>query len=193
MTVSGGFSVEMVPDSLVTPKGKPSGTLPETMRGEVRLVRVLHVDFEGQTQEGLLICNQMIAEDVMDIFRQLYEACYPIERIRPICEFSNDDEQSMCANNTSCFCFRRVAGTQKLSKHAQGLAIDLNPLYNPHVKVRKGRQIVHPATAAHYADRTRPVPHKIPRQSLPYRLFRQKGFRWGGDWRSSKDYQHFER
>lgn len=206
----GGFAVEMVPDSIMIPKGQHSGTDTSDSRqvqgdkqpvrdelsqvhGDLRLVRVLYVDFEGETQEGALVCNKTIAEDVLDIFRQLYEARYPIEHIRPISEFGNDDEQSMRANNTSCFCYRRVAGTQKLSKHAQGLAIDLNPLYNPHVKVRNGRRTVQPETATRYADRSRSFPHKITRQSLPCRLFREKGFRWGGDWRSSKDYQHFEK
>lgn len=206
--VGGGFSVEMVPDSVLGTAAEPPGTLtdgmpgstgtltdgmPGSIRDELRLVRVLHVDFEGKTREGLLICNRTIAEDVLDIFRQLYEARYPIERIRPISEYGNDDERSMRANNTSCFCYRRVAGSQKLSKHAQGLAIDLNPLYNPHVKVRDGRRMVAPATAERYANRNRSFPHKITRQSLPCRLFRKKGFSWGGDWRSSKDYQHFER
>ena len=190
------FSVEMVPDSFICVGARePSHQINDTIPvvDDLRLVRVLHVDFEGKTQEGMLICNKEIAEDVLDIFRQLYHARYPIERIRPISEFGNDDEQSMRANNTSCFCYRRVAGTQKLSKHAQGMAIDLNPLYNPHVKVRNGHRTVQPATAERYADRSRRFPHKITRQSLPCRLYRERGFHWGGDWRSSKDYQHFEK
>ena len=182
---SAPFSVEMVQDSLAS--------YPADIRNELRLLRVLYMDFDGKTQQGVLICHRDIAEDLLDIFRQLYEARYPIERIRPISEYGNDDERSMQANNTSCFCYRAVAGTKKLSKHAQGLAIDINPLYNPCVKRRNGRRIVQPATATRYADRTKSFPHKITRNDLACRLFRAKGFRWGGDWRTVKDYQHFER
>lgn len=180
------FVITAVPDSLL-------GAAPDSVKAEQRMVPVLHVDFQGQTRRGALICHQSIAADVADIFRQLYEARYPIERVTPISHYGYDDERSMRANNTSCFCYRRVAGSQKLSKHAQGLAIDLNPLYNPHVKTRNGRLTVQPATAKPYADRSRRFAHKITRNDLACRLFREKGFRWGGDWRSSKDYQHFER
>ena len=100
----------------------------------------------------------------------------------------------MRANNTSCFCFRVIKGSSKLSAHAQGLAVDLNPLYNPCVKTRRdGTLFIQPSTAAPYVDRSRRFAHKIDRQDLAYRLFIQHGFSWGGAWRSSKDYQHFEK
>lgn len=160
---------------------------------DLRYLRLLHYDYDGNVCEGEMVCNAAIADDLLDIFRQLYEAKYPIASIRLIDEFGADDERSMRANNTSCFCFRAVAGSKKLSKHARGLAIDLNPLQNPCVKTRNGRTIVQPATASRFTNRSRKFAHKIDRNDLAYRLFREHGFTWGGSWRSLKDYQHFER
>ena len=157
-------------------------------------LRVQYVDFQGKNQYGLLVCNKLIASDLREIFEELYMAKYPIERIRPISEYGNDDERSMRANNTSCYCYRVVEGSTKLSKHAQGLAIDINPLYNPCVRRKKdGTLLIQPATGKPYVDRSKKFKYKITRQDLCYRLFTERGFRWGGAWRSLKDYQHFEK
>ncbi len=155
---------------------------------------IQHVDAEGVTHEGVLICNKAISKDLREIFAELYEAKYPIERIRPISEYDNDDERSMQANNTSCYCFRNIEGSTKLSKHARGLAVDINPLYNPCVKRRKdGTLLVQPSTGKPYVDRRKHYKYKITQQDLCYRLFIKHGFKWGGAWRSLKDYQHFEK
>lgn len=94
---------------------------------ELSYVHVLHYDFEGQIQEGELICNQAVAQDLVEIFYELYESQYPIEKIRLIDEYSADDEASMADNNTSCFNYRTVPGSTKLSNHSYGFAIDINP------------------------------------------------------------------
>ncbi len=64
---------------------------------------VQHVDFQGRTQQGTIICNKLISNDLRQIFAELYHQRYPIERIRPISEYGDDDEHSMQANNTSCY------------------------------------------------------------------------------------------
>jgi hypothetical protein len=157
-------------------------------------LRLQHYDGEGIVREGEIICNKAIAQDLKEIFEELFRQKYRIERIRLIDEYGADDETSMRANNTYCFCYRTIAGSKKLSKHAQGLAIDINPLYNPCVKTGKdGQRIVQPATAGKYTNRKKSFPYKIDRNDLCYRLFIQHGFTWGGNWRSLKDYQHFEK
>ena len=163
-------------------------------RSDLRLLSVLHYDADGSTKHGQMVCNKAIADDLLDIFRQLYEARYPIERMTLIDDYDADDERSMTANNTSCFCFRQVAGSKKLSKHAQGLAVDINPLYNPCVRKKSdGSTTVEPVAGAPYADRRKPSLYKLKRGDLCYRLFVEHGFRWGGAWKTVKDYQHFER
>ena len=134
------------------------------------------------------------AADLVAIFRQLYDAHYPIARMVLVDEYRADDETSMRANNTSCFCYRTVAGSRKVSAHAMGMAVDINPLYNPYVKRRaNGRLFIQPANAEPYTHRERRFDYKIERGDLCHRLFLQHGFSWGGAWRSLKDYQHFEK
>lgn len=171
---------------------KQNCTMP---RASLRYLRMLHRNTEGKTQLGEIVCNQSIANDLLDIFRKLYEAGYKIERITLIDDYNADDETSMRANNTSCFNFRVVSGTTKLSKHSQGLAIDINPLYNPYIHLSNGK--VEPATGKPYAyNRANLRNVKVPiidTKDLCYRLFIQHGFRWGGAWKTVKDYQHFEK
>lgn len=162
---------------------------------DLRLLRIAHRNADGQTQLGEMVCNKLIAQKLLRIFRKLYEAGYKIESIRLIDEFDADDERSMTANNSSCFCYREVSGTTTLSKHSLGLAVDINTLYNPYVFTRNGRQQVEPAAGAKYAfnrDSRNDIPYKIDGNDLAVKLFKAEGFIWGGDWRTVKDYQHFE-
>lgn len=162
-------------------------------RTDLRYLQVLYYDFEGITRQGELVCNQAIADELLDIFRQLYEARYPIASIRLIDDFGADDERSMTANNTSCFCFRPIEGSTQLSKHAKGMAIDLNPLQNPYVRKKSGKTIVKPKAGTAFVNRNYRFEHKIGKKDLAYRLFKEHGFTWGGSWRNVKDYQHFEK
>ena len=142
---------------------------------------------------GEMIVNKSIAERVCTILRQLFDAKYPIQRMLLPDVYDADDETQMRDNNSSCFCYRTIAGSTNLSKHARGLAIDINTLYNPYYKDRDdGTRFIQPATAEAYCDRTWDFPYKITHDDLCFRLFTEAGFEWGGDWTTRKDYQHFE-
>ncbi len=157
---------------------------------------VLHYDFNGEVQRGELICNKKIADDFIDIFYELYTQKYPIEKMKLIDEYNGDDTASMADNNTSCFNYRVVDGTSSLSKHALGCAIDINPFYNPYVVFHKngtGETYISPSGSEIYADRSNSFPYKIDENDLCYKLFKEHGFTWGGDWNSCKDYQHFQK
>lgn len=164
-------------------------------RDNLRYLHVLHRNTDGKTQLGEIVCNASIANDLLVIFRQLYDAGYIIERMVLVDDYDADDERSMTANNTSCFNFRQVSGSAKLSKHSQGLAIDINPLYNPCLSLGTGK--VEPAAGKRYAvERSKIADTKVPlinKKDMCYLLFREHGFSWGGNWMSKKDYQHFEK
>lgn len=160
---------------------------------DLSYVHVLHYDFYGQVQQGELICNRVIAQDLVDIFTKLYENHYPIEKICLIDEYGGDDEASMQDNNTSCFNYRTIANSTKLSNHSYGLAIDINPKYNPYVRTRNGKLLISPDNGAEYTDRSAQFMYKIDKEDLCYKLFTEYGFTWGGEWNNSKDYQHFEK
>lgn len=163
---------------------------------DLRYLQVLYYDFNGEVQTGELICNKGIAQDLLDIFYELYLNEYQIEKIRLIDEYNGDDTASMLDNNTSCFNYRVVDGTTSLSKHATGCAIDINPFYNPYVVFNKdgsGKTYISPEGSEIYADRSQDFPYKIDENDLCYKLFKEHGFTWGGDWNSCKDYQHFQK
>lgn len=157
-------------------------------RENLRYVRVLHVGFDEKTHIGELVCNQALADCFVSVFKELYEESYPIEKMLLIDEYDGDDEKSMEDNNTSCFNFRRVPGSDHLSQHAYGRAIDINPLYNPYITA-EGYM---PVNAGAYTDRSENTPHKIDTDDLCYQVFVKRGFFWGGNWNSVKDYQHFQ-
>lgn len=184
------FSAEPIPASVeARMRGVSYPDDAEIKLSDLRYLRLSYVDFDGLEQVGELVCNKAIAEDLMAIFQALYEARYPIRSIRLIDDFGGDDEASMAADNTSCFNYRRKTGMRELSKHALGLAVDINPFENPYVRPSR----VRPDGASVYADRTKDFPHKIDKEDLCYKLFRARGFSWGGSWRSVQDYQHFEK
>ncbi len=161
---------------------------------DLRLVHIFHYDFDGQPTEGELICNEAIAQDYVEIFYELYLNEYQIEKMLLIDSYDGDDLASMEDNNTSCFNYRVVEGTESLSKHALGLAIDINPFYNPYITYPSKNEIkVSPEAAEEYADRDNHFPYKIDENDLCYKLFIAHGFTWGGNWNSSKDYQHFQK
>ena len=185
------FSAQPVPpevEARMRGRSYPDGA--RIALSELRYLRLSHYDFDGNPRTGEMVCNAAIAADLCEIFRALYEAEYPIASIRLVDDFEASDEASMAADNTSCFNYRTIPGQARLSNHARGLAVDVNPLENPYVG-RNGR--VRPAGGEAFADRTADFPHKIDREDLCYRLFRAHGFSWGGAWARSRDYQHFEK
>ncbi|MBQ0022017.1 MAG: M15 family metallopeptidase [Prevotellaceae bacterium] len=171
---------------------KKNCTIP---RNSLRYITLLHINKDGKTQTGEMICNQSIANDLLQIFQTLYENKYKIERVVLVDNYQADDEASMRANNTSCFNFRQVAGSTMLSKHSKGLAIDINPLINPCVNTRTGK--IEPSTGKPYAynrqNKSQNAIQMITTNDLCYKLFIQHGFKWGGSWKTKKDYQHFEK
>lgn len=189
------FTIDTISDAVfLRMQGKSYKNNCTVDRSELRYLRLSHHDENGEEYIGEIVCNKKISNDLKEIFQELYKQKYPIERMRLIDEYEADDERSMQANNTSCFNYRTIAGSQKLSKHSLGMAIDINPLYNPYVKRGKdGTLIVQPANAREYANRAKRWPYKIEKGDLCYQLFIKHGFKWGGSWSSSKDYQHFER
>ena len=159
---------------------------------DLRHLELSFVGFDGRSRTGELVVARRHARDVVDVFRQLYEAGFPIRRMRLVDVYGADDDRSMAANNTSAYNCRRVAGTDRWSEHAYGAAVDINPVQNPYVR---GSSFV-PAAGARYVDvprgaDARPAPGVIVADDVVVRAFARIGWEWGGTWQSSRDYQHF--
>lgn len=188
-----GFSYSPIPDAIFElMKGKSFKTDCTIPREELSYLRIRYVDLQEKTQDGEMVVNRRIAETVLSIFQELYAAKYPIEKIRLVDHYDADDERSTADNNSSSFNFRFISHTTKISKHGMGAAIDINPLYNPYVKMVNGKLSIEPAAGAPYIDRSRDFPMKIDEKDLACITFAKYGFEWGGSWEDRKDYQHFE-
>lgn len=161
---------------------------------DLAYLKVLHYGFDDEIHEGELIVNKAVAEEVLDIFRELYEKKFPIEKIRLIDDYDADDDKSMAANNSSAFCFRRLTGGGDLSEHAYGFAVDINPLYNPYVRRWEDDSLlILPPSGADFVERNSDVKGKICPGNVCYNAFVSRGWEWGGDWTDIDDNHHFQK
>jgi hypothetical protein len=156
---------------------------------DLSYVKVRYIGFDNKEHIGELIVHKKLAKEVLAIFEELYQKRFPIEKIKLIDEYKGSDDLSMKDNNTSAFNTRPIAGTKKLSNHSYGIAIDINPLQNPEIEGNK----VSPATARMYANRKAIRKGMIVKGNACYNAFKKRGWSWGGEWKSVKDYQHFEK
>lgn len=157
---------------------------------ELSYVEVSHWGFDQQVHQGVLIVNHRVAKNVVEIFRELFQQKFPIEKIVPIDFYHGDDKKAMLANDTSAFlCRKMTRKPHRFSTHSYGIAIDINPLQNPYVI---GNHI-EPPTGKAYLDRKTIQKGMVTKGDVVYQAFKRHGWRWGGDWRHIKDYQHFEK
>lgn len=156
---------------------------------DLAYVEARHLTLDGGVADGELVVARRIADRAIALLARLWAIGFPIARMRLIDDHDADDDRSMAADNSSAFCFRVVAGTDLLSQHAFGLAIDLNPVENPWVRPDGGGRFV-PAAGAPYLDRAHLRPGMIVRPGPVTRLFDELGWEWGGDWQHARDYHH---
>lgn len=159
---------------------------------DLRYLWLTHIGFDGHPHVGELVVHQRWAGPVVRVFRKLYDARWPIERMRLVDDYLGDDDLSMADNNSSAYNCRRVAGSSHWSAHALGAAIDLNPMQNPYLV---GASIRPPGAAGFAdADRASSAPARqglIRADDVVVRAFASIGWTWGGSWTGDKDYQHF--
>ena len=158
---------------------------------DLRYLTMTYRGFDGRDHHGELIVHRSVAREVTEIFGKLYASKYPIKRMRLVSDYHASDFQSIEADNTSAFNCRAVTGGKKWSNHSYGKAIDINPIENPYIS-RSGR-ISHKSSLPYRNRDHSRSKATILKNGTIVRLFKAKGWRWGGDWHSVKDYQHFDK
>lgn len=171
---------------------------------DLRLCKVLHIGFDGKEHEGqLIVARDYISEtgeiidfskEVLEIFKEMYDAKYPIEKIKLIDCYNAEDEKSMLDNNSSSFIFRYILGTNRISWHSYGLAIDINPYVNP--CFHPDSKTVEPVGTEKFLDRSLEQIGLIKPGDACHKAFTRRGWEWGGSWKDpnySTDYMHFEK
>ncbi|MDD6193399.1 MAG: M15 family metallopeptidase [Lachnospiraceae bacterium] len=179
---------------------------PDISIEDLRYLKVLHYNFDHEIQVGELVVNRAIARDCLSIFQELFYQQYEIASMYLVDRYYYDDEHkntqnseaadynSVNNNNTSAFHYRVVSGTEVLSAHAYGLAIDINPLQNPSMALDEDGNLTNKyLDLQDYSDRTRAKEHMIAKGDVCYETFIRHGFIWGGEWDGPADYQHFEK
>lgn len=159
--------------------------IPKQILNQLELIDIQYFSFDGKLHQGQLLINKKVKKDIVEIFSIIKETKFPIAKVLPIVKYNWNDDESMLDNNTTAFNYRMIKGTKIKSYHSYGLAIDINPLQNPHIK--RGKFI--PNNAIY--DPTKPG--TLTKDSKVVKEFLRRGWSWGGNWRSSKDYQHFEK
>jgi hypothetical protein len=157
---------------------------------DLRIIEMNHWGFDGTAHEGgRLMVHEEVAAEVVEAFGEMFAAGFPVRRMELIEEYDASDDASMAADNTSAFNCRPITGSPgRFSIHSYGKAIDINPVENPYVR---GDTVLPPAGAA-YLDRDDVRPGMITKNDVVVKAFKNRGFEWGGDWHSLKDYQHVE-
>ncbi|MCX5709180.1 MAG: M15 family metallopeptidase [Candidatus Omnitrophica bacterium] len=165
---------------------------PPEFKRRQRLIDVLYYSFDGKIHKGQLVIDERLAPDIREVFKVALDTRLPIQSVIPISDDRfyrngkwNSDDQSMLANNTSAFNYRTATGSRVLSNHAYGFAIDINPVQNPYFKGR----VVLPPGAVYDTSR----PGTLYEGSPVVKTFKRLGWTWGGNWKTLKDYQHFEK
>ena len=155
---------------------------------DLRLIRLTYWGFDRQAHPGKLVVHRRWADKIARVFGKIYDARFPIRRMRLVDRYGAEDKRSMRADNTSAFnCRYRDGVCCTWSQHAYGRAIDINPVENPYV----GSWGVSPPNGADFVDRTPIRRGMLARHDRAWWAFHAIGWSWGGSWSWPVDYQHF--
>jgi hypothetical protein len=159
--------------------------IPQKLKDNLELIDVEYYSMDSKAHKGQLLLAKDLSYEVKSIFEEIKNSKFPISKVIPIVKYHWSDSLSMLDNNSSCFNYRSVKGTKILSSHALGRGIDINPFLNPQFKRGK----ISPENA-HYNPS---IPGTLTESSIVVKAFKKRGWKWGGAWKSTKDYQHFEK
>jgi len=178
---------EVVVDSSMSFSEAVDGTgAPEEIILSLSLVDVLYYSFDGRKHQGQMIVHRDVEDDIYDIFNYIERILFPVGKVVPIVAYQWDDHASMADNNSSSFNFRVIEGTNRLSMHSLGKAVDINPMQNP---------VIYPnGVAAPEGAKYLPQERGVFTADHPVvQEFLRRGWNWGGNFDQPKDYHHFEK
>ena len=175
----------------------PDSLAPEDVLETLRVEVVEYVGFDGLIHQGQIVMHKDRLDDVLAFFELARKLSFPIRSVVPISDprYVWDDERSCAGNNSSGFNYRTVSGNPtKLSRHALGVAFDINPVQNVYVRYDADLKEVFRFPPNCFYDKeasgTLTVDHPL------VVFMKERGWVWGGDWTPESgrvDYQHFEK
>lgn len=164
---------------------------------DLRHLKVQHWGYDDKVHDGEMIVHESVAQEVLEIFKELLDAKFPIYQIKLIDYYDADDEKSMSDNNSHCFRITNGSFTSPRPWHGLGLAIDINPLNNPciYLEAKEGDPKYVPAHSEKYLDRNLSEKGMIKPESenACHNAFTKRNWEWGGNWIETKDLHHFQK
>jgi hypothetical protein len=183
--LGGGLTIV---DSKMSFEEATKGTkAPKELLDSIVLLDVVYYSTDNKKHQGQILVHKSVEEDVKYFFQMAMEEKFPIKQVVPIVKYKWDDDASMSANNSSAFNYRFIAGTTRLSNHSFGKAIDINPYFNPVIYKDP------PKTSPKGAKYIPGNPGVFTADGRIVKEMKARGWRWGGDWTSLKDYHHFDK
>lgn len=159
---------------------------PKEIIENIEIVDIDYYSFDGKIHRGQIVIHKELVNDIKQVFKLMKSVKFPIQKVIPIVKYQWSDSLSMLDNNTSAFNYRTVEGTKRLSNHATGRAIDINPFLNPY----RGRTGKISPKGAEYNIK---VKGTLAKNDTIVKEFLKLGWKWGGNWKTIKDWHHFEK
>lgn len=157
---------------------------PQSIIDQLELIDINYISTDNKLHQGQILTNKQLASDIQEIFESMLIQGFVIERAIPIVAYNWSDSLSMANNNTYSFCYRNVS----YSLHAKGMAIDINPRFNP---LRwKSKNLPNQPIGAIIDTTVNGTLH--PNHPI-VREFKKRGFRWGHYFSKYYDDHHFDK
>lgn len=148
------------------------------------LINIDYRGFDNQIYHGQIIIHKDLEPSIIKIFKSIHsETNFPITSVFPISMFNWNSSSEL--NNSGAFDWRFMENSDEISDHSFGAAIDINPVLNPWVRKDKLNSPNHPYNPSKRGT--------LNGNSDVVKIFKEEGWKWGGDWENSKDWMHFYR
>ncbi len=161
---------------------------PSEILDSMRLLGLEYYGFDHQMHRGQIVMHHALEEEIQSLFEFMRSLRFPVEKVVPVARYAWLDDPSMADNNSSGFNYRTISGTDRLSVHSFGAAIDINPRLNPWMRRREQGMLIDPPGATYNPE----VPGTFFEQHPVVLFLQARGWTWCGEW-TDKDYHHFEK
>ncbi len=184
--ISCSFISPIIDSNMTFEEAIKGSKAPQDVIDSIEILNVKYISFDGKLHSGQIVVRKSVSDDVQAIFELILKEKFPVGKCVPIVQYGWSDSASMADNNSSAFNYRTIAGTNRLSPHSFGRAVDINPRQNP-VVYANGR--VSPKGAKYDIKK----PGTFSSNSPIVKEFERRGWRWGGTFKSFKDNHHFDK
>lgn len=173
------------------------GSCPPHILRQQCLLTVHYYGFDGEFHRGQIVVHEDVTTDVHDFFALALSMKFPFGGVVPLAHHAylwDRDKTVLKGNLTYGFNYRTINGTERLSQHAHGRAVDINPLQNPCI-TKHGSEI----RSWPDVEYDKAVPGTLYAKHPLVMFMESRGWTWCGhpftrpEGTKVRDYMHFEK